>query len=142
MSTGTAMLKFLPENKGFRCDLITRTEEKLNVGIIDADLLDHGTRHPNLALLKISAFCKAQGHYVRLVCNYDELGVGDNPIIFDSNYDILVMSRVFKFTKIPSFINRMIQQHYIYYGGTGFFEVNGPNLPEEVEHHKPDYTSL
>ena len=69
------MLKFLPENKGFRCDLITRTEEKLNVGIIDADLLDHGTRHPNLALLKISAFCKAQGHYVRLVCNYDELGV-------------------------------------------------------------------
>ena len=140
MSTGTAMLKFLPENKGFRCDLITRTEEKLNVGIIDADLLDHGTRHPNLALLKISAFCKAQGHYVRLVCNYDELGVGDNPIIFDGDYDILVMSRVFKFTKIPSFINRMIQQHYIYYGGTGFFEVNGPNLPEEVEHHKPDYT--
>ena len=70
--TGTAMLKFLPENKGFRCDLITRTEEKLNVGIIDADLLDHGTRHPNLALLKISAFCKAQGHYVRLVWTYDE----------------------------------------------------------------------
>ena len=140
MSTGTAMLKFLPENKGFRCDLITRTEEKLNVGIIDADLLDHGTRHPNLALLKISAFCKAQGHSVRLVCSYDELGVGENPIIFDCDYDILVMSRVFKFTKIPSFISQMIQQHYIYYGGTGFFEVNGPNLPEEVEHHKPDYT--
>ena len=140
MSTGTAMLKFLLENKGFNCDLISRTDEKLNVGIIDADLLDHGTRHPNLALLKISAFCKAQGHSVRLVCSYDELGVGENPIIFDCDYDILVMSRVFKFTKIPSFISQMIQQHYIYYGGTGFFEVNGPNLPEEVEHHKPDYT--
>ena len=53
MSTGTAMLKFLLENKGFNCDLISRTDEKLNVGIIDADLLDHGTRHPNLALLKL-----------------------------------------------------------------------------------------
>ena len=27
---------------------------KLRVGIIDADLLDHGTRHPNLALMKLS----------------------------------------------------------------------------------------
>ena len=140
MSTETAMLRFLPENEGFRCDLIAQTDEKLKVGIIDADLLDHGTRHPNLALLKISAFCKAQGHTVRLLCGYEELGVGDNPIIFDCDYDILVMSRVFKFTKIPSFISRMIQQHVIYYGGTGFFEVNGPNLPEEVEHHMPDYT--
>lgn len=34
----------------------------------------------------------------------------------------------------------MIREHLIYYGGTGFFEVNGPNLPEEVEHHMPDYT--
>ena len=26
------------------------------VGLIDADLLDNGTRHPNLALLKIAGY--------------------------------------------------------------------------------------
>lgn len=31
---------------------------KLNIGIIDADLLDRGTRFPNLALEKISAYYK------------------------------------------------------------------------------------
>jgi len=45
------MLEYLPENKGFCTDLIVNKEKKLRVGLIDADLLDHGTRHPNLALL-------------------------------------------------------------------------------------------
>lgn len=133
------MLRFIPDNEGFRSDLVSHTNEKLRVGIIDADLLDHGTRHPNLALLKISAFCKELGHNVRLICNYDELSTGEQPIIFDCEYDILVLSRVFKFTNIPNFISLMIKQHLVYYGGTGFFEINGPNLPEEVEHHLPDY---
>lgn len=134
------MLRYLPENKGFKTDLIVQPNETLRVGIIDADLLDHGTRHPNLALLKISAFCKEYGHNVRLISNYEELMDDGNPIITDCDYDILVMSRVFKFTKIPNFISLMIKQHLIFYGGTGFFEVNGPNLPDEVEHHIPDYT--
>ena len=30
--------------------------ENLKVGLVDADLLDGGTRHPNLALLKIAGF--------------------------------------------------------------------------------------
>ena len=33
----------------------------MNIGIIDADLLDKGTRHPNLALMKISAYHKKCG---------------------------------------------------------------------------------
>ncbi len=134
------MLRYLQKNEGFRTDFIIQPDETLQVGIIDADLLDHGTRHPNLALLKISAFCKEHGHHVRLITSYDELITNGNPIINDSDYDLLVMSRVFKFTKIPPFINQMIEQHLIYYGGTGFFEVNGPNLPDEVEHHFPDYS--
>lgn len=134
------MLRFLSNNKGFKTDLIVQQNEILRVGIIDADLLDHGTRHPNLALLKISAFCKQYGHQVRLITAYEELMTDGNPIITDSDYDILIMSKVFKFTKIPDFIYLMIKQHLIFYGGTGFFEVNGPNLPEEVEHHVPDYT--
>ena len=28
------------------------------IGIIDADLIDHGTRHPNLALMKIAGYLK------------------------------------------------------------------------------------
>lgn len=134
-----AMLRFIPDNDGFRSDLVAHTDEKLRVGIIDADLLDHGTRHPNLALLKISAFCKELGHEVRLICSYNELSAGEQPIVFDCEYDILVLSRVFKFTQVPNFISLMIRQHLIYYGGTGFFEINGPNLPDEVEHHAPDY---
>ena len=30
----------------------------MKIGIIDADLLDNGTRHPNLALMKISGYYK------------------------------------------------------------------------------------
>ncbi|MBQ8152098.1 MAG: hypothetical protein IJ069_00260 [Prevotella sp.] len=99
------MLRYIPKNEGFRSDIVTTSGEKLRVGIIDADLLDHGTRHPNLALLKISAFCKALGHHVRLICNYDELRAENQPVIVDSDYDILVLSRVFKFTKVPNFID-------------------------------------
>ena len=133
------MLKYLPENKGFCTDLIVNKERKLRVGLIDADLLDHGTRHPNLALLKVSAYCKEYGHNVRLICNYDELRVNGQPVIVECDYDVLVLSRVFKFTVIPDFIHHLIENHNIFYGGTGFFEVNGPNLPDEVEHHAPDY---
>lgn len=33
----------------------------MKIGIIDADLLDNGTRHPNLALMKLSGFYKEKG---------------------------------------------------------------------------------
>lgn len=112
----------------------------LKVGLIDADLLDHGTRHPNLALLKISAYAKELGHHVRLICDYDELRNDGKTAIIDCDYDLLILSRVFKFTNVPDFIELLIKNHLIYYGGTGYFEINGPNLPEEVEHHMPDYT--
>ena len=43
--------------------------EKVRIGIIDADLMDNGTRHPNLALMKISGYYKEQGHEVKLIYN-------------------------------------------------------------------------
>lgn len=134
------MLRYLPENEGFHTELLVQSNEKLRVGIIDADLLDHGTRHPNLTLLKVAGFCKEYGHNVRLISSYEELMEGGKPVVTDCDYDLLVLSRVFKFTKIPNFIKLMIKQHLIFYGGTGFFEVDGPALPNEVEHHAPDYT--
>ena len=41
----------------------------VKIGIIDADLMDNGTRHPNLALMKISGYYKEKGHDVNLIYN-------------------------------------------------------------------------
>lgn len=128
----------LKDNKGFNCcELIERDGKRLKIGIIDADLLDNGTRHPNLALLKISGYCKHFGHSVRLIHNYDEIARNDQMIFLD--YDLLVLSKVFKFTKVPNIIYMMIKKGLICYGGTGFFEIDGPVLPDKVEHFMPDY---
>lgn len=97
------------------------------VGIIDADLLDGGTRHPNLALMKISGYCKDQGCYVELLRSYDEI----------PEYDIVFVSRVFTFTSVPEDI---LELDNVYCGGTGFYEDGGDGLPDEIEHHMPDYS--
>ena len=96
------------------------------VGIIDADLLDGGTRHPNLALMKISGYCKERGCYVSLLRNYDEI----------PDYDIVFVSRVFTFTNVPEYITEMDN---VYCGGTGFYADGGQDLPDVIEHHMPDY---
>ncbi len=137
------MLRYIEDNKGFQTDLIKESSKPLKIGLIDADLLDHGTKHPNLALLKMSGFCKSiqlengERHNVRLICNYSEL----KPDVFTNNldYDVIAISRVFKFTHLPNVIQRLVDEHLAYYGGTGFFEINGPSLPDEIEHHMPDY---
>lgn len=136
------MLCYIEDNRGFDSARVSTAVRPLNIGIIDADLLDHGTKHPNLALLKISGYCKSivlpndQHHNVRLICNYDEISEVNRTI---DDYDIIAVSQVFKFTKRPSFLNHLIDEHLVFYGGTGFFEVNGPTLPDEIEHHMPDY---
>ena len=47
------MLCYIEDNRGFDSARVSTAVRPLNIGIIDADLLDHGTKHPNLALLKI-----------------------------------------------------------------------------------------
>lgn len=85
------------------------------VGLVDADLLAKGTRHPNLALLKIAGF------------------LFDNNIpfelILDSKSDIsrfghIFMSRVFSFTPLPEFYTRVLgtnEESKFHVGGTGFY---------------------
>lgn len=74
-----------------------KQENNWLIGIADADLLDHGTRHPNLALLKISAWCKNNGHQVELLRDYNSL----------NEYDAVFLSCVFSFTFIDkSVLNR------------------------------------
>lgn len=113
---------------------------KMNIGIIDADLLDNGTRHPNLACMKMSAYYKEQGHKVQLLENYDNL----------DKFDLVLLSRVFSFTKIDNRIFKnnkckdlehpeLSLKSNIKIGGTGFYYEKAPDLPYEIEHHKPDY---
>lgn len=101
----------------------------MKIGIIDADILDNGTRHPNLACLKMSGYYKDCGHEVKLITDYEDI----------VNYDEVYMSKVFDFTKVP--IDPFDKQKYpnLHIGGTGFFWLDAPNLPDEIEHHMPDY---
>lgn len=98
-----------------------------SIGIIDADLLDGGTRHPNLALMKISGYCKEHGCFVKLLTAYDEM----------IEYDIVFVSRVFTFTSVPENITEL---ENVYCGGTGFYPDGGQDLPNAIEHHMPDYS--
>ena len=45
----------------------------MKIGIIDADLLDNGTWHPNLALMKISGYYKKQNNKIKLLKSYENL---------------------------------------------------------------------
>lgn len=125
----------------------------LNIGMIDTDLLDNGTRHPNLAQMKMSAYCKSRGHNVELI-------YGDNLNHIDE-YDALLVSKVFTFSKIPEQLQSKIEgrintlnlcveeeikkleenndNQIIMIGGTGFFEDGGIDLTDAVEHIMPDY---
>lgn len=99
----------------------------LNVGIIDADLIDRQRhRFPNLACMKISAYQKRQGNAVSLLLSYDDIEL----------YDKVYISKVFTDTSIPDGITDL---SWVEYGGTGFFYDKAPPLPIEIEHIMPDY---
>lgn len=99
----------------------------LRIGIIDADLIDHGTRHPNLALMKISSYCKQFFHRVDLVMDPKNL----------EEFDYLFLSCVFSFTKVEE---RLLNLPNISLGGTGIDPAGSRALPDEIEHSKPDYS--
>ena len=130
-------------------------ETMVRIGMVDADLIDGGTRHPNLAQMKISAYCKRMGCNVTLLFREDELNNLDQ-------YDAVIVSKVFNFSKVPESIEKIIGTDYRQYnadivfivdqcrqkhngplvaiGGTGFFEDGGRDLNEIIEHIMPDYT--
>jgi len=90
----------------------------MKIGLIDVD----GHNFPNLALMKISAWHKAQGDQVEMFF----------PM---SHYDKVYMSKVFDFT--PDF-ETVINADEVIYGGTGYDLQN--KLPDEIEHIYPDYS--
>lgn len=101
----------------------------MRVGIIDADLIDHGTRFPNLALMKIAGYYKENGSNVTLIEKYEGLVYSD--------FDAVFCSKVFTFSK---FSPELLEQSNVVLGGTGFFEDGGNDLPLDIEHHMPDYS--
>ena len=105
----------------------------MRVGLID---VDGGNRFPNIALMKISAWHKAQGDVVSW---YNS---------FDGWYDLVYMSKVFSFTPDYDYV---INATEIRKGGSGYCieMVNGKEvfhperdvqLPCEIEHIYPDYS--
>lgn len=103
------------------------------IGLID---VDGGKTFPNLALMKISAWHKAQGDEVSWY----------NP--FDGWFDDVYLSKVFSFT--PDYEYHINADH-IHKGGTGycidrvdgkevFHKERHKDLPYEVEHIYPDYS--
>lgn len=108
------------------------------VAIIDADLIGRQKhRFPNLVCEKISAYYKEKGAEVHLKLDYENL----------SNYDEVFISKVFTDTPVPDWIANAVNMDLgevnlpgnIHVGGTGFFFDHAPNLPDEIEHHMPDY---
>ena len=76
--------------------------------------------------MKLSGYYKQNGHDVILKTDYDDL----------DKFDKVFISRVFLDTKVP---NEVLDMTNVEYGGTGFFYDKAPPLPDEIEHHMPDY---
>lgn len=76
--------------------------------------------------MKLSGYYKSSGNKVILKTDYKNL----------SEYDKVFISKVFTDTHIDENILKLPN---VEYGGTGFFYDKAPKLPDEIEHHMPDY---
>lgn len=92
----------------------------MKVGLIDVD----SHNYPNLALMKLSAWHKAQGDDVEWWWGWEQ-------------YDRVYMSKVFDETYTPD-IPEPLNAKEIIKGGTGYDLDN--RLPDEIEHIYPDYS--
>ena len=92
----------------------------MKIGLIDVD----SHNFPNLALMKISAYHKAQGDEVEWWWGWGQ-------------YDRVYMSKVFDETYSPDH-PEPVNAREIIKGGTGYGLDN--KLPDEIEHFFPDYS--
>lgn len=116
----------MPIQAGQMIDYEAIIKPGMRVGLVDADLVDGGTRHPNLVIMKLSGYCKSRKCTVELLESYDHI----------DDYDAVFVSCVFTFTQRPKGLE---SRKNVYCGGTGFYADGGQNLPYAIEHHKPDY---
>ena len=107
--------------------MLNSNEVSMKIGIIDADLLGRKKhRFPNLACEKISGYWKENGAQVVLLQDYN----------WDESFDHIFVSKVFTDTPVPEWLE---DDERVHIGGTGFYFDKSPNLPDEIEHHMPDY---
>ena len=111
----------------------------MRIGLIDVDAVNnHGAKFPNLALMRISAWHKAQG---------DEVEWWWTDLI---HYDVVYMSKVFSDTYSPD-VPEPLNADRVVKGGTGYaiHTINGKevfdknrhqDLPPEIEKMFPDYS--
>jgi len=105
----------------------------MNIGIIDADLIGKQNHNfPNLACMKISGYHKELGDEVNLI-SYADIRKDS---LFKVHYDKVYISKAFMDTIVPLGILGLPN---IVFGGTGFYFDEAPNLPDDIEHHMPDY---
>lgn len=105
---------------------------RLHIGLIDADLLDGGTRHPNLALLKIAGYLRDNG-FVRdgwekgAIRSYELITSDAADLDWLEQYDHVYISRVFSFTKLDDMSLMQLARQYddfhekVHIGGTGSY---------------------
>ncbi len=99
----------------------------MKIAIIDADLIGRNKhRFPNLVCMKLSGYYKELGDEVELKMDYENL----------EEYDKVFISKVFTDTPVEENILKLPN---VEYGGTGFYYDKAPKLPNEIEHHMPDY---
>ena len=92
----------------------------MKIGLIDVD----GHHYPNLALMKISGYHKAQGDQVDWWNGWEQ-------------YDRVYMSKVFDETYTAD-IDEPYNTKEVIKGGTGYDKKSV--LPDEIEHWYPDYS--
>lgn len=89
----------------------------MNIGLIAVD-----SKYPNLALMKISAYHKAQGDLVEWYTPFQ-------------HYDIVYMAKVFTFT--PDYDMIITNADHVERGGTGYDITK--TLPAHIDRLQPDY---
>lgn len=99
----------------------------MKIAIIDADLIGRKKhRFPNLACMKMAGYYKELGSNVILKTDYINLDI----------FDRVFISKVFTDTPVEESV---LNLQNVEYGGTGFYYDKAPKLPDEIEHHMPDY---
>lgn len=110
-------------------------EKKPFIGIVDADLLNGGTRHPNLALLKIAGFLRDNGIRYELITDTNANS---------RKYTRIYISRVFTFSLLPKFYLKAKKRNrtdkYLV-GGTGNYATQ-TDLGTFIKKRDADMVSL
>lgn len=106
----------------------------MRVAIFDADLIGRSKhRFPNLVCEKLSGYWKEKGANVELITRFPDRSEW---LGWENKYDETYISKVFTNTPVPEHI---VPSEHVHLGGTGFYFDKAPNLPDEIEHHMPDY---